>query len=167
MKFIFTIILILNCLYNSSAQNGVITGKVVPEVKTEFDFIKNIVKVLICTDCEEFSTTLDENLSFEFQNIKPGNFEIWIEPHSKYTYDFKSGILKPNENLKIEIPVAFSCIYDQSENDKTCPNCQKQNRVIPVVFGLLSYSTRKYYHLGHLRTDCEPNWYCKRDKTLF
>jgi len=167
MKAIITIILILNGLYIAFAQNETIRGKIICEVKAEYEFIRENVNVLICTDCEEFSVELDENLSFEFRDLKPGSFEIWIEPHTRYSYDFQAGVLEPNENLYLEIPVAFSCKYDQSENDKTCPICKKQNRVIPTNYGLLDYQPLDSYSLGCIKSDCDPNWYCKRDKIEF
>ncbi len=167
MRAILIIILIINGIYISSAQNGTIRGKIVCEIQSEYEFIRENVNVLICTDCDEFSTELDENLSFEFTKLKSGAFEIWIEPHSTYSYDFQSGVLEPNESLNVEIPVSFSCKYDQSENDKTCPICKKQNRVIPTDYGMLNYKPRKSYSMGCIRSDCDPNWYCKRDKVLF
>ncbi|MBZ0327191.1 MAG: hypothetical protein K8F54_06260 [Altibacter sp.] len=169
MRVALSILFIIFGFTNGISQTGIIRGKVIAEVKADFDFIKENIQVLICTGCEEFSTHLDENLNFEFHNVRTGAFEIWIEPHSTYTYDFKSGNLKKDEIFEIEIPVAFSCVYDQSENDKTCPICRKQNRVIPIRYGLVigNGAGRKYRVAGCIRTDCDPNWYCKRDKIEF
>jgi hypothetical protein len=167
MKTTLTIILLNFCFTLGISQNSIVKGKIVPVVESEYDFIKENVKVLICTGCDEFATELNSDLTFEFENLEVGTFELWIEPYSKYSIILESGTLDKDEILIFEIPVAFSCEYDQSENDKTCPICQKQNRVIPVEYGFINSKPQKSYTLGCIKTDCDPNWYCKRDKHLF
>jgi len=62
------------------------------------------------------------------------------------------------------------CKYDSSLKNKTCPICKKQDKVIPIAYGLLvsMKGEGKTFKAGGCNiTYCDPNWYCKRDKLEF
>jgi hypothetical protein len=67
------------------------------------------------------------------------------------------------------------CKYDASLNNKRCPVCKKKNKVIPIRYGLLGSikgdplknNGRTFKAGGCKISDCDPHWYCKRDKIEF
>lgn len=97
-------------------------------------------------------------------------------------YDIQYGdIVVDNINIHndttIIIPVGRDCIYDKQKKNRVCPKCKKANKVIPIAYGLvirtkkgskpLNNRKSKTYYAGCIITHCDPNWYCKRDKTKF
>ncbi len=59
------------------------------------------------------------------------------------------------------------------KNEKTCPVCQKHDEVIPIIYGeprkrLFKDSLKGKVRLGGcVISDCDPNWFCKRDEKEF
>ena len=117
------------------------------------------------------STIVDSNLAFEFTHVMCGLARIRVKPRS-YPIDFGYRLeIDPNETIYLEIDYAPICEYAKSVNDKTCPVCKKKNRVIPIVYGLITFTNKKetknYYRGGCVTYGCDPNWYCRRDNTKF
>lgn len=79
--------------------------------------------------------------------------------------------IKINENtiLTYKLVLPLPCEYEKNENNKSCPICQKQDKVVPITYGFqIGKIDKKYfYHNGCELTGCDPNWYCKRDKHKF
>ncbi len=81
--------------------------------------------------------------------------------------------LKSNEIMTIVIEATIDCIYDEHENDKRCPKCNKKNDVIPISYGLLiggipTKHGKEVFHDGGCEiTGCDPHWYCRRDNYSF
>ena len=116
------------------------------------------------------STLVDENLSFTFHNIPNDRVNIVFSPrnfptNTSYNIDFKKGKTK-----KIKVKYSPVCMY--SKTDSICPKCKKTDKTIPIVYGLILLQSEQQdgetIKLGGcVSRECDPNWYCKRDKYEF
>ncbi|MCW8980208.1 MAG: hypothetical protein OQJ83_02380 [Altibacter sp.] len=163
-KNIFTIILFLIGINFGFAQNATIEGKLVPIDTSDYEIAKKIEYIFMPISNEKHRLAkVNTDLTFIFENVESDSITL-IVPATIKKSSFTL-FLKNDETKNIEIPISYYCEYDKSENDKTCPVCKKTNRVIPTCHSMLY--TRKCHSLGCLGMECEPNWYCKRDKITF
>tara|TARA_R110002051_G_scaffold117953_1_gene191763 strand:- start:2448 stop:2975 length:528 start_codon:yes stop_codon:yes gene_type:complete len=175
MKKTFSIILTFIGISFCLAQNGVINGKIIAEIPEEVELIAGKTKVILEINGIEISTIVDKNLNFSFYNLKSDSIRIRTEPGYYRSQRTGIGFMKPNDTIDIKIPLALSCKYDQSKENKTCPVCKKEDKVIPISYGLIAEITKKgeekkekeYKSGGCVTTGCDPNWYCKRDDINF
>jgi hypothetical protein len=91
-------------------------------------------------------------------------------------YDTIFRDIKIVDNTLIKLNVHQFCKYDASINDKTCPICHKKDKVIPIRYGLpvsvngenpMKHEGKTWKAGGCNISKCDPNWYCKRDRTEF
>ena len=175
MKGTFSILLIFIGFLSCVAQNGVINGKIIAEIPEEKQLISEQVKVILKIGNEEKIVSVDQNLEFKFQNLRSDSIQISTQPKSFGHKRIIIGFLKPNDTTDIEINFSLTCKYAKYENNKICPICKKEDKVIPIVYGLIAEVTRKgesgnkneYKSGGCIITECDPNWFCKRDKIEF
>tara|TARA_A100000171_G_scaffold50991_1_gene63882 strand:+ start:50 stop:550 length:501 start_codon:yes stop_codon:yes gene_type:complete len=164
-KTIFTFFIILLGIHSGFTQNNRIEGKLVPTDSSGYEIIENIEFVFLkLSEKKNRLIEVQSDLSFVIDSIESDSVTL-IVPGSlrKSTYNIS---FSNNETKKIELPISYFCQYDKSINNKTCPICYKTNKVIPTTYGL-GFSIKESYNLGCLVTDCEPNWYCKRDEITF
>jgi hypothetical protein len=107
---------------------------------------------------------------FCFDSLKAGIYCLKI--FSVENGDTLYRNVKTNNNASERFDIHNPCIYDRREKDKTCPVCGKKNKVIPIRYGLLidlngKKSKKDFYPGGCEVTNCDPHWYCKRDKKKF
>jgi len=175
MRETFSIILMFIGISFCIAQNGVINGKIIAEIPEEVGFIAENTKVILEINGVERTTIVDKNLNFSFYNLKSDSIRIRTEPDYYGQQRTYIGFIKPNDTIDLKIPLALSCKYDQSKENKTCPVCEKEDQVIPISYGLIAEITKKgeekkekeYKSGGCVTTGCDPNWYCKRDEFKF
>ena len=129
--------------------------------------------IVIVKQKEKIDTAVvDHNLNFAFQNVKSDSFGFRIVPPSKLPL---SSIKYSSENEIKVLEIGYSpvCKYSDSRIKTNCPTCDRKNQVVPIVYGLImEIGTRKNKKQkskrgGCIVTDCQPNWYCKRDSTEF
>ncbi|HEX6181235.1 MAG TPA: hypothetical protein VFZ47_08290 [Chitinophagaceae bacterium] len=79
------------------------------------------------------------------------------------------------ENGKIinrQITFPEDCAVNKYFGGKTCPRCNRSDKVIPIISGLpspnLPGEVGVDYELGScIRTPCDPSWFCKKDNLHF
>ena len=175
MKTTIVIILIFLGSLSCVAQNSVIYGQIVPENPEDSARIIAKSKVVLKINGTKKASYPDKNLNFTFQNLDSDSILIYMEPKSARIETMMMGFLEPNDTLFLKIPYMLTCKYDKSKNNKTCPICKRQDRVIPIVYGLLAYIQKKgevnkepeIKEGGCIISNCDPNWYCKRDQIDF
>ena len=111
---------------------------------------------------------------FLIDSIPPGNYYFKISGFSGKRGFLDTTIqnvkIKPDTVLYFNINI-HPCKYDKK--NKICPLCKKKNNVIPIAYGypspklIESASKKKVYLGGCVISGCDPNWYCKKDKTKF
>ncbi len=185
-KNILTIIILILSIF-CNAQNGKIVGKLIVKNSEEKEYLpKNIYAFLKSKKIND-SILLNENFEFQFENLKADtinlSFSVRNYPTNKYY------IIRLNENqiYKADIWICPICPYKNSEEKYECPKCGKKDKVIPIVYGLISNvyfvnkkgqktdkngkiikkKEKEYYAGGCVVSECQPNWYCGRDKTEF
>lgn len=114
-------------------------------------------------------TDLDGN--FKFEDVAKGRYTIKT---FETTYGDSTFSIVVDQDLTLKIVILNkNCIYNKSLKDKTCPICHKKDKTIPIVYGLVIDSGNKkrkkknYLNGGCKITNCDPNWFCERDKIKF
>jgi len=182
MKKTFSITLIIFGIVFGFAQNGKISGKLVLEVEDDFELIAGKTKVILLIGNEKIIEIVDNDLKYSFENLKSDSIRLWLEPPAIGNITTYISFLEPNQIAEFNIPYSLTCKYDKSENNKTCPICEKQDKVIPIIYGLIARANvsvrkeesgnekkteRKSYEGGCVISVCDPNWYCERDELEF
>ncbi|RZK12258.1 MAG: hypothetical protein EOO46_03785 [Flavobacterium sp.] len=130
----------------------------------------------------------------KFQHSVIANFKILILLLLSFTYGFSQTeektekIIEPDSIQYVKKP----CPY-QGKDNKVCPFCKKSNAVIPIVYGMIAKVKFKdkdgnsinanglritsedlkkkdedeYISGGCVVKECQPYWFCKRDKKEF
>lgn len=72
------------------------------------------------------------------------------------------------------LPAAQPCAYDATLHRNACPKCHRSDKVLPILYGdgitddvATLPATGSYYQSEAGSTDCDPNWYCSRDRIRF
>lgn len=174
IKPIIIVLGLLTCLTNCISQNSVIQGKLILEIPKEYDQIAEKAKMTLTIKGKERTTIVDKDLRFTFYNIPSDTVYIsteLIDHKFPTTYILYT---KPNDTIQLDLPLSIACKYDQYKNTKICPVCDKGDKVIPIVYGLLSISKeelestdKKYKAGGCVIMKCQPSLYCKRDDHEF
>ena len=190
MKNIIYILLIICNLNLIFAQSGKVEGKLLLEDENEYELVAR--KTIVSIEYDDgliFQSAVDDNLKFSFENLPKGRIRITLNPRAPGKPISRYEKVKNNKTLNLHIEYSLSCEYDKSIDSKVCPICQKEDKVIPIVYGLVMKEAlfvdkdgnifdkdgkpfdknkkRNYFAGGCLVTDCDPNWYCERDKNQF
>jgi hypothetical protein len=92
---------------------------------------------------------------------------------------FVSGIkITKNKTACARITFPKDCEFNRHSLSKICPKCNKEDKVIPILYGLripvfdengnlVEKDPEKYHPGGCIVTDCDPTWYCERNKLSF
>ncbi len=77
-------------------------------------------------------------------------------------------------NAKVIFPK--DCSYNRNSVSKVCPKCHKSDKVIPIYYGLRTIPfdpqgnlIKEPRHIsgGCVLSDCNPTWFCERNKLRF
>ncbi len=106
-----------------------------------------------------------------------GQFNLKLKSRDKYsillTCEGYDGPLFTNISIatdtSINLRIKKACSYINSSAAPVCPICHMSDQVIPIEYGLIKSrpgdgAGKKYMLGGCLVSDCDPHWYCKRDK---
>lgn len=169
----FSSLLFLFCLGMAYGQNvGEIYGKLILAHSKDKEFTLKNTYVVLKSKNQIDSVRVDENLNFIFRNIKDDSLRIYVYPRS-YPINRNYIIhLNRNEIKKVELQYSPVCPYEK-KSGKICPVCGKEDKSIPIKYGLIVEDNRektkrkKYKPGGCVVSDCQPNWFCERDKIEF
>lgn len=183
MKKYIHIIFMIFGLYSCFSQTGKIEGKLFLDIPEEYDIIAKKTKVILDLKDRTYHTTVDDSLKFVFDSLPRGKFMLTLDPKPPGIYNIYEGKIKSKKSINLNIEYSISCKYNRSINDKTCPLCLKQDKVIPISYGLIIETNfidadkniidekgnliekkkRTYYPGGCIVSECDPNWYCERE----
>jgi len=74
------------------------------------------------------------------------------------------------------IPAFQPCNYDGTLHNRSCTKCHRNDKVLPIAYGSENEDeatgtpirpTFRFYQSTDGSTDCDPNWYCERDRIRF
>jgi hypothetical protein len=180
MKNILYIILLTIGFTFCSAQTIKVDGKLILQNEDDRSLVIEQTKVVLEQNGIKQITSVNDELEFSFKIIGFEKIKITMIPQgvgmiSSTSYSFKNTELRHNDSISIKIPYSLTCKYDKSKDNKTCPTCKKEDEVIPIAYGLIAEITKKgeekkekkYKSGGCVTSDCDPNWYCKRDNLEF
>lgn len=146
------------------AQTGNIKG---------YTYDQNDNEALMYTSIELLETGQkvfsDEYGQFYFGNIEPGDYKLRVSFVGLLDTIIPVTVVL-NQTTEITVSTAY-CPYDHE--DKTCPQCLKSDKVIPIVYGYPSKGLMRKAKKGKVLlggcviSGCDPNWHCKRDNHSF
>ena len=116
-------------------------------------------------------TVTDRNGMFKIENLKSGECELEFSLIGYGRHKERTVEIYQDSTVFIQINLA-QCEYDYV-GQPSCPICNKTDEAIPIVYGEPTESTLKKAKKGKIWlggctiTNCDPHWYCKRDKTNF
>jgi hypothetical protein len=91
----------------------------------------------------------------------------------KYYRVFDNINLELNKRAVCTSDFPFDCVKNKYIEGKICPKCHKSDQIIPIIYGLPDPTSLKgevgvdYALGGCITTDCDADWFCKRDWTEF
>lgn len=186
-KNILKIIIILMFSIFCNAQNGKIVGKIIVKNSEDIKHLPENIYAFLKSKTINDSILLNENLEFKFENLKADTLKLSFSVRNYPTNTDYIIRLNENEIYKADITICPVCPYKNSEQKPECIKCGKKDKVIPIVYGFISSvyfvnkkgqkidkngnvittKEKKYHAGGCVVSECQPNWYCERDKTEF
>lgn len=111
-----------------------------------------------------------------------GGFKLVVGGHNKYALLFShegyDGNLFSNISIANDTSMDFrwkrKCPYITTTYTPECPLCHRKDQVIPIIYGLVKLKHggkkdglgEKFLLGGCEVSDCDPHWFCKRDKQV-
>ena len=167
------------------SQTGEIHGKLILGDLENYQTVSKNTFIILKSKTRIDTVKVDENLSFKFTKLSTDTLRIFTSPRSYPTNIYYRINLKEGEVKKIELKYSSVCPYTKSENKK-CPICKKEDKVISISYGLIAavkfkdkdgnatdgngkhiLQEMKVKHGGCVVTECDPNWFCTRDEKEF
>ncbi len=118
-----------------------------------------------------------------FDSIKDNSASLYIiavwnfmgyEKEFRLSVDTDSLLKDTITRMRITFPK--DCSFNRHAINKTCPKCKKGDKVFSIFYGLPVFDEKgnvpgrppeKYQPGGCMVSDCDPTWYCQRDKLEF
>jgi len=165
MKFIY-LITFLTTSFHLNAQN--FKGEIIDSLQKKFYTPEFELKLTNELNNKAYFQKTNQNREFEFQNLEKGTYKLQI-----LNEDYKQNIFKIvfDKNLNKIFYAEKFCKYRLNKS-KICPNCKSEKEVIPIFYGLTSgkfmkKNKNKYHFAGCEISNCDPKWFCKKNKLKF
>jgi hypothetical protein len=183
--FLYFLLISFSCF----SQTGKLTGKLILKDVENYKKVSENTFIILKDGKRIDSVKVDDKLSFSFENLSTDTLRVFTSPRSYPINRCYLIYLKEHESKNIEIPYFSTCPYSKDKNN-TCPVCNKNDKVLPIVYGLIAKLTYKdkngnptdkngniiskeegekikYIEGGCVTMDCQPNWFCQRDQLNF
>ena len=164
-----TILLYVSCLSQTN-----IKGKVSLPKNEYYHLVAEKTKVYIKANFKSDeildSTIVNKNLEFHFYNVLHDSVNLFFKPRN-YPYNISYNLdLKKNKVNRLNVKYSPVCMFAKS--DSICPKCNRSDKVIPIIYGLVilkqGHKDGENVKLGGcVRSGCDPQYYCKRNKYRF
>lgn len=174
--------------FSCFSQTGKLTGKLILKDVENYKKVSENTFVILKDGKRIDSIKVDDKLSFSFENLSTDKLQVFTSLTS-YPNMIYSIYLKEHEIKSIEIPYTSTCPYSKDRKN-VCPTCNKNDKVLPIFYGLLSITKYKdkngnptdingkiiskeedervrFISGGCVVSDCQPNWFCQRDQLNF
>ncbi len=176
-------ILILTLCKSLFAQTGKlqINLKILPELEQFLN--SETIDVSLLTDGNPHREVISKTQTILFDSLKTDSIVIHISAYVKKNrfeksyYYFSRLISIQNDSIsKVELTFPEDCQFMKQSLNKHCPKCRRSDRVIPIRYGLgvplfdslgNIIKEERSYPGGCTVSNCDPNWYCERDKLKF
>jgi hypothetical protein len=170
MKIILPILFLM---LSGSLFGQTVEGTIIDKTKNELIGYA-IVRLLDTSEVKTIKVTYaDSNGRFKLVGTMNGIYSINVRNVGYKDTTFRN--IEIYGDTTLELDIHRFCQYDASINNPLCPLCHRQDKVIPIKYGLL-LSTKgnpmknegKTFKAGGCKVSyCDPHWYCKRDKIEF
>jgi hypothetical protein len=124
----------------------------------------------------------NRELEFVLEGLKEGDYSFYITPqnqlHSNRITQYRF-CYDPKTIIGNTMEISFSPFCHYSKENKTCPVCCTDDKVVPIVYGLIAsinkvdengniIENKKNYKAGGcVVSGCDPHWYCEQDDVEF
>ena len=153
-------------IFGHCQSNGSVEGIV-------YDSIENqgIAFVNVYISMVNIGVFTDTNGRFKIQNLKPGEYEISFSLVGYGRPKLRKCNIYQDSTIFIDLTLA-ECEYDKL-GQPSCPICNKTDEAISIFYGEPTKGTLRKAKKGSILiggstvSNCDPYWYCKRDKSKF
>ena len=167
MKKLFLTFIFFSLITLCHCQNyGTIEGFVYDSIEN-----KGIAFVNIYIPATKTATLTDTNGRFKIENMEVGEYKINFSLIGYGRPKMKEVKIYQDSAVFIKINLT-QCEYDYL-GQPSCPICNKTDEAIPILYGdptkrtLKRAKKGKVWLGGCIISNCDPHWYCKRDKNKF
>lgn len=158
------------------------------QLKIKLDILPSLKTLLKDTKCDISIINLETRIQKTFNDSGPVIFDsipirclaVQIGAFVKVGLFQKNYTLFASFNLRndsvneVVLQFPMDCSYNTNGLNSICPKCKKGDNVHPVIYGLFMPSSEAeadkmcVYYLGGCEiTNCDPSWFCGRDKLFF
>ena len=121
------------------------------------------------------STISDFDGHFGFLKVPEGMYDLRISYAGYGDTLIENVEVKDKKTTKLRIIYPPPCPIYKNSRKQLCPVCNKKDEVIPIIYGLPNEEMSERSDKGRvylagcmrLQSNCDPKWYCKRDKKRF
>ena len=167
MKKFYLIILFFSFKILCHCQNlGTVEGIVFDSIEKRGIAFVNVYIPKIRT-----GSFTDTTGRFKIENLKLGEYEIKVSLIGYGRPRVREIEIYQDSTTFIQVNLA-QCEHDYF-GQPSCPICDKTDEAIPIVYGeptkskLKKAKKGKIWLGGDTISNCDPHWYCKRDKINF
>jgi len=167
MKKLYLTLLFFSLMISCDCQNyGTVEGVVYDSIENHGIAFVNVYIPKIKT-----GTSTDTNGRFKIEKLELGEYEIEFSLIGYGRPKVREVKIYQDSTIFIQINLA-QCEYDYF-GQPSCPICNKTDETIPIVYGepakrtLIKAKKGKIWLGGCTISNCDPHWYCKRDKINF
>lgn len=185
LKFFVIYCLTLIVSFPAYSQNCkfVVEIKILPQLKNVFENEEVHIKLLSDSLIDKSTFIKYGKGQVTFDSIKITQLNILLSSFIKKSFFEKDYSLntsfKRNDNdttFYVTLTFPKRCAYNMNGINRICPKCHKKDKVIPILYGLRIPSfDDKGKLIGEPEymsgvcgiSNCDPSWYCKRNKLRF
>jgi len=180
MRFLFVLLLFSNL--KAFTQNKIVelSINILPELKEDFAgkeiYLSGVGELKLDTSLKYpyfLRIVCNKNQDVQFEAM--ANIEFEKLGTFKHFNNFISTI-STDSVVKLNMTFPFNCSYNRNLKQKICPVCKKDDKVIPILYGLMEFDANGnslFKDYGEFKpggcnvSECDPTWYCKRDDCRF
>lgn len=138
-----------------------------------YESILTNTKIILETSTRNDTVSLDKNMNFIFKDVQADTCRIYFSKRTYPSNTYYKLYFNPKDTKTLELNYRSTCPYKKEKS--VCPICKKEDKVIPIVYGMIAEITKKgeekkkekYRSGGCVVSDCDPHWFCERDDTNF
>jgi len=165
MRFLYLLIFLITS-FHLNAQN--LKGEIIDSLTKKFYTPEFELKLTNLVNNKTYFQKTNQNREFEFKDLEKGNYQLQIL-NENYTQNVFQ--IELDKTLNRIFYIEKFCKYRENKS-KICPNCKSDKNVVAIFYGLttgkfMKKNINKYHFAGCEISNCDPKWYCKKDKLEF
>ena len=150
-------------------QWGTMTGRIYDPREQ-----KGLEMAAIVLNGEGIGAFTDSEGFFRFDSLEPGSYQVKIRYYGSPDSILPEITILGDTLIHLAIDYPPPCQWNKQSN-KVCPHCKRDDKAIPIVYGMpvMNKKTEKALRKekfklgGSVVSNCDPHWWCRRDRVRF